>query len=163
MKKSPLVHICALLFLATTFATPLYSQDKPDPSHIIVKPSSLKWTPIIKGCEMAAVQGNPDADGSQFVVRFHCAAGSQIPAHWHPTDENLTILKGVFQVGMGDKFDQAKLLTMNVGDFASMPQEMRHFAFSKTDTITQVHGIGPFKVNWVNPADVVPPESKPKS
>jgi len=24
-----------------------------------------------------------------------------------------------------------------------------------------VNAIGPFKVNWVNPADVIPPEAKP--
>jgi quercetin dioxygenase-like cupin family protein len=111
---------------------------------------------------MAVVQGNPDADGPNFVVHFRCAAGSQIPAHWHPTDENLTVIKGVFQVGMGDKFDQSKLMTMTVGDFDCMPKEMRHFAFSKTDTIVQVHGVGPFKVNWVNPSDVLPPDTKPK-
>jgi anti-sigma factor ChrR (cupin superfamily) len=163
MKMNSLICSCALLFLATCFATQLHSQTKPDPSHVIVKPSDLKWTPIIKGCDVAAVQGNPDAEGSNFVIRLRCNAGSQIPAHWHPTDENITVLKGVFQVGMGDKFDQSKLTTMSVGDFASMPKEMRHYAFSKTDTVVQVHGAGPFKVNWVNPADVVPPDAKPKS
>jgi anti-sigma factor ChrR (cupin superfamily) len=130
---------------------------------MIVKASDLKWTPIIKGCDLAAVQGNPDADGSNFVIRLRCTAGSQIPAHWHPTDENVTVMKGIFQVGMGDKFDQSKLLTMSIGSFASMPKEIRHYAFSKTDTIVQVHGVGPFKVIWVNPADVIPPDTKPKS
>jgi hypothetical protein len=159
MTKNSLIHICALFFVATCFAPPLYSQAKPDAAHIIVRASELKWTPIIKGCDVGAVQGNPDADGANFVIRLRCSAGSQIPAHWHPTDENVTVLKGVFQVGMGDKFDQAKLLTMNVGSFASMPKEMRHYAFAKTDTIVQVHGVGPFKVIWVNPADVVPPDA----
>jgi len=163
MTKNSLTYTCALLFLALCFAAPLYSQTPPDPSHMIVRVSDLKWTPIIKGCDLAAVQGNPDADGSNFVIRLRCTAGSQIPAHWHPTDENVTVLKGVFQVGMGDKFDQSKLLTMNVGSFASMPKEMHHYAFGKTDTIVQVHGVGPFKVIWVNPAEVTPPDTKPKS
>jgi len=34
-----------------------------------------------------------------------------------------------------------------------MPKEMRHFGQLKGDTIVQVHGIGPFKVIYVNPAD----------
>jgi anti-sigma factor ChrR (cupin superfamily) len=163
MIKNSLSHGCALLFLATCLATPLHSQTTPDPTHMIVKASDLKWTPIIKGCDLAAVQGNPDADGSNFVIRLRCTAGSQIPAHWHPTDENVTVMKGIFQVGMGDKFDQSKLLTMSIGSFASMPKEIRHYAFSKTDTIVQVYGVGPFKVIWVNPADVIPPDTKPKS
>ena len=82
---------------------------------------------------------------------------SQIPAHSHPTDENVTVLRGVFLVGMGDKFDETKLQAMNVGNFVAMPKEARHFAISKGDTIVQVHGMGPFKVNWVNAADVEPP------
>ena len=95
------------------------------------------------------------------MVRLRCAEGTKIPAHWHPTDENVTVLKGTFQVGMGEKFDETRLETMNVGNFINMPKEMRHFALSKTDSIVQVHGVGPFKVNWVNPADVIPPDLKP--
>ena len=28
-----------------------------------------------------------------------------VAPHWHPTDENLTVLKGTLQMGMGEKFD----------------------------------------------------------
>jgi quercetin dioxygenase-like cupin family protein len=127
----------------------------------------LKWTPIIKGCELAVVDGNPDAEGQPFVVRFHCVDGAKTPPHWHPTDENVTVLKGAFLVGMGETFDESKLQTMNTGNFLMMPKEMRHFAMAKGDMILQVHGIGPFKVNWVNPSEVQPPDApvgaKPKS
>jgi len=134
------------------------AQEKTDgAAHKIVRFADLKWTPIIKGCDVAGVSGDMNADGQPFVVRFRCADGSKVPAHWHPTDENLTVLKGVFLVGMGDQFDEKKLQAMNVGNFVSMPKEMRHFAMSKGETIVQVHGMGPFKVNWVNPADVEPP------
>jgi len=37
----------------------------------------------------------------------------------------------------------------------------RHFAFAKTLAIVQVHATGPFKVNWVNPAEVEEPVAKP--
>ena len=136
-------------------------------THKIVHFGDLKWTPIMKGCDLAAVDGDPNGEGTPFVVRLRCAEGTKIPAHWHPTDENVTVLKGTFQVGMGEKFDETKLETMNVGNFINMPKEMRHFALSKTDSIVQVHGIGPFKVNWVNPSEVQPPDApaaaKPKS
>jgi len=141
-----------------------FAQEKKEaaPGHGIVRTADLKWTPIIKGCELASVGGDMDADGTPFVLRLRCAAGTKIPAHWHPTDEHVTVLKGVFQVGMGEKFDAAGLQTMNVGDFGSIPKEMRHFAFSKTASVVQVNGTGPFKVNWVNPADVVPPDAPKK-
>jgi hypothetical protein len=126
-------------------------------AHKIVRFGDLKWTPIIKGCDIAGVSGDMNAEGQPFVLRLRCADGSKVQAHWHPTDENVTVLRGVFLVGMGDKFDETKLQTMNVGNFITMPKEMRHFAKSKGDTIVQVHGMGPFKVNWVNPAEVEPP------
>src|SRR5262249_526383 len=121
----------------------------------------LKWTPIMKGCDMATVSGDPNGEGTPFVIRLKCAAGTVIPAHWHPTDENVTALSGIFQVGMGEKYDATKLSSMAPASFATVQKEMRHFAFSKTLTIVQVHAIGPFKVNWVNPADVQPPDAKP--
>jgi len=127
-----------------------------------VRTADLKWSPIIRGCDLASVAGDIEAEGSPFVIRLRCAAGTKIPAHWHPTDENVTVLKGIFQVGMGEKFDPAGLQTMNVGYVGSILKEVRHFAFSKTATIVQVHGMGPFRVNWVNPSDVVPPETPKK-
>jgi quercetin dioxygenase-like cupin family protein len=153
--------VCVLLTGVVVLGVRAYGQEKTDgaAAHKIVRYADLKWTPIIKGCDLAAVSGDPNADGTPFVIRIRCADGSKIPAHWHPTDENVTVLRGVFLVGMGDAFDETKLQTMNVGNFVAMPKEVRHYAISKGDTIVQVHGVGPFKVYWVNPADVEPPAS----
>jgi quercetin dioxygenase-like cupin family protein len=155
--------VCAALATVVAIGGAVYSQEKgaAGGSHGIVGPADLKWTPIIKGCDIATVNGDPSAEGTPFVLRLKCKAGTKIPAHWHPTDENVTVLQGAFQVGMGDKFDRTKLETMNPGTFVSMPKEMRHFALSKTATIVQVHAIGPFKVNWVNPSEVIPPDTEP--
>ena len=83
------------------------------------------------------------------------------PCTGHPTDENITVLKGTLLVGTGETFDEAKLQAMNVGNFVSVPKEMRHFAMSKGETIVQVHGVGPFQANWVNPSAVQPPDAAP--
>jgi quercetin dioxygenase-like cupin family protein len=145
------------------FAVASNSQEKKDgdSAHKIVHSGDLKWTPIIKGCDLAPVSGDPNAEGTAFVLRLRCVDGAKIPAHWHPTDENVTVLKGTFRVGMGETFDESKLQTMNVGNFVSMPKEMRHFGVCKGETIVQVHGAGPFKVNWVNPSEVQPPDAAP--
>jgi hypothetical protein len=34
-----------------------------------------------------------------------------------------------------------------------MPAEMRHWGWMEGDTVVQVHGTGPFALNYVNPAD----------
>ena len=163
MKRSLNSAVVAIVGLTTVLCLGAVAQEKKEGAmgHGIVRPADLKWTPIIKGCELASVDGDLNAEGTPFVLRLRCAAGTKIPAHWHPTDERITVVKGTFQVGIGEKFDAAGLQTMNAGDFANMPKEMRHFALSKTATIVQVHAMGPFKVNWVNPAEVSPPETKP--
>ncbi len=171
MKKLRAGSACVALIGAAVLAAAVYSQEKKESTdaHKIVHFGDLKWTPIIKGCELAGVSGDPNAEGAPFVVRLRCADGAKIPAHWHPTDENVTVLKGTFLVGMGETFDESKLQTMNVGNFVSMPKEMRHYATCKGETIVQVHGAGPFKVNWVNPSEVQPADApaaaatKPKS
>jgi quercetin dioxygenase-like cupin family protein len=163
MRRNCLICIFAFAAAAAALAPRVYGQEKKESAdaHKIVHYGDLKWTPIIKGCELAPVAGDPNAEGTPFVLRLRCADGTKIPAHWHPTDENVTVLKGTFLVGLGDSFDETKLQTMNVGNFATMPKEVRHFALSKGETIVQVHGAGPFKVNWVNPSEVQPPDAAP--
>jgi hypothetical protein len=171
MNKSRALCIGALLVALFAYGALAYSQEKSGAaeSHMIIGVGDLKWSAIIRGCQLAPVSGDPGADGTEFVLRIRCVDGAKIPAHWHPTDENVTVLQGTFLAGMGEKFDESKLLTMNVGSFVLMPKEMRHFAMCKGETIVQVHGVGPFKVNWVNPAEVMPPDAaagtteKPKS
>jgi anti-sigma factor ChrR (cupin superfamily) len=162
MKKVYVICICTLAAAFAVGGMRGNSQDKKEvEAHKIVHFGDLKWTPIIKGCDVASVDGDMNAEGTPFVLRLRCADGSKIPAHWHPTDENVTVLKGTFLVGMGETFDESKMQTMNVGNFVSMPKEMRHYAMSKGETIVQVHGAGPFKVNWVNPSEVQPPDAAP--
>jgi quercetin dioxygenase-like cupin family protein len=161
MKKNPTGKICAALLGIAVMGMAAPGQEKKEGMEApkIMHFGDLKWTPIIKGCDLASVAGDMNVEGAPFVLRLRCADGTKIPAHWHPTDENVTVLKGTFLFGMGDTFDEGKLQTMNVGNFVSMPKEMRHFAMSKGETIVQVHAMGPFKVNWVNPSEVQPPDA----
>jgi hypothetical protein len=54
---------------------------------------------------------------------------------------------------VGEKFDADKLEPVPTGAFMRMPKTMRHFGRAKGELIVQVHGMGPFEVNYVNPAD----------
>ena len=170
MKKNQRGRVCLALVGIAALAMAASSQEKKEnmEAHKIVHFGDLKWTPIMKGCSLATVQGDYNAEGQPYVLRVKCADGAKIPAHWHPVDEYATVLKGTFLVGMGETFDESKLQTMNVGNFIAVPKEMRHFGMCKGETIIQLHGAGPFKMNWVNPSDVEPPDApaaaaKPKS
>jgi anti-sigma factor ChrR (cupin superfamily) len=160
MKKNCISTFCMVVSATGLLTVGAHSQEKKGSPTVpkITHFGDLKWTPIIKGCDLASVAGDSDVEGAPFVMRLRCVDGAKIPAHWHPTDENATVLKGTFLVGMGETFDETKLTPMNVGNFAMMPKEMRHFGMCKGETIVQIHGAGPFKVNWVNPAEVIPPD-----
>jgi hypothetical protein len=97
------------------------------------------------------VSGDAAKAGAPFVIRIHAEAGYIIMPHTHPEDENIVVVKGSWALGMGDRFTRSNLKPMEVGDYGFAPKTMPHFALSKTDTIIQVHGIGPFITRWVVP------------
>jgi quercetin dioxygenase-like cupin family protein len=106
------------------------------------------------GAEMAVLQGDPSVAGAIFTVRLRFPDGYVIRAHWHPTDENVTVISGKFLVGLGDKFDKEALLPpLRAGGFITAPANANHFATVKGRTIVQIHAIGPFEMTYVNPAD----------
>jgi hypothetical protein len=74
--------------------------------------------------------------------------GYKIPPHWHPTDENVTVLSGKLGAGMGDKFDPASGEIINRGGFVQMPSSVHHFAWANGPTTIQVSGIGPFAFHY---------------
>lgn len=125
------------------------------PSHTVVSPKAIKWLNFPlggRGVKAAVIAGDPEKPGP-FVLRIKSPAGTKVPPHWHPGDEHLTILAGTFAIGMGDVYDAKALKPLPVGSYALLPRDMHHFAQSKTATIVQVHGMGPFQINFVNPAD----------
>ena len=121
-------------------------------SPVIAKPGVFKWAALMPGVEMTVLFGNPSQSGP-YTLRLRISDGTKIAPHWHPEDENLTVIRGEFMVGMGDKFDTTSLQDLPVGSFAMMPKQMHHFAQAKGETVVQLHGAGPFVINYVNPAD----------
>ena len=105
------------------------------------------------GAKMGVLVGDPSKAGMPYVVRAKLPDGYKVPPHWHPSDENVTVLQGTLLMGTGEKFDPAKAEEMPTGSFMRMPKTMRHYAIAKGETIIQLHGIGPFEINYVNPAD----------
>lgn len=121
--------------------------------HSIVSPGDIQWKPLRPGAEIAVISGDPARAGVPFVMRFRYHGTARIPPHWHPTDEHLTVLSGTFVIGMGERSDEAGTIELAEGAYAMVPAKMPHYAWAKGDTVVQIHGIGPFAINYVNPAD----------
>jgi quercetin dioxygenase-like cupin family protein len=126
------------------------------PAHVMLPAAGVTWgeaPPVFeKGMSFAVLAGDPGKPGL-FVVRLKMPAGYKIAPHWHPTDEHVTVIAGTLGLGMGDKFDAAAAKDLTAGGYGLMPAEMHHFALARTAVTVQVHGTGPFALNYVNPAD----------
>jgi quercetin dioxygenase-like cupin family protein len=133
-------------------ALPILAQQ---PGHVVAMPDTLKWVepPTLPGARLAVVQGDPSKEGL-FVYRIKMPASYKIPPHFHKASENVTVLAGVFHIGLGEKFDQGSGQELPVGGFVSIPPKHPHFAWAgKQETVVQVHGVGPTDLTFVNPAD----------
>ena len=126
------------------------------PSHIVVLPDQLSWKAappsLPPGAKVAVMEGNP-AEAGPFTMRLSLPNGFRVPPHYHSSIEHLTTLKGTFRVGMGDKFDAAALTSLPVGGFVAMQPGTHHFVEAQGETIVQLHGVGPWNVTYINPAD----------
>jgi len=123
---------------------------------VIVTADNVKWgdpPPFVEaGSQFAVLSGNPNAAGP-FVFRFKMPDGYKIMPHWHPTQENVTVLSGELHVGMGNKFEEGGMNALPAGAFAAIPARHHHYAMAKGETVIQVHATGPFKLIYVSPAD----------
>ena len=124
--------------------------------HKMFAPGDVKWMDgppsLPPGAKIAILEGDPAKPGP-FTIRLQAPDGYKIAAHTHPTDERVTVISGTFHMGMADKFDEAAGHEMVTGSFALMPAGTKHFAWATGETVVQVHGTGPFVINYVNPAD----------
>jgi hypothetical protein len=125
--------------------------------HVMVTPDRLKWGPapagLPPGAQVTVVAGDPSRAGAPYVLRAKLPDGYRVPPHWHPVDENVTVLKGILGMGPGEKFDPKAGKELPAGSFSRMPKGTRHYAWAKGETIIQVHGVGPFEIHYVNPGD----------
>jgi len=130
------------------------SADKPH--AIVAVPGAIEWGPapalLPAGARLAVLEGDPSKPGP-FTMRLSMPDGYRIPPHFHPVDEHVTVIKGTFLVGMGETFDASKATELPTGTFAALAPGVRHFALTKGETIVQLHGVGPWSLTYVNPAD----------
>jgi len=122
------------------------------PAAVTIAPDAVKWNPLVPGIQISALAGDSSKPGP-YTVRLKFADGARVAPHWHPEDENVTVVQGTLLAGMGEKYDPASMHEFPTGSFLLMPKEMRHYAAARGETIVQLHGNGPFVINYVNPAD----------
>ena len=126
------------------------------PLRLAAQAPAMKWGPapavFPAGARMAVLQGDP-GKSEPFTVRLDFPKGYRIAPHTHPTDENVTVIHGTMKLGMGDKMDASKMMTLKEGGFVTAGANKSHYAMAKSHAIVQIHAMGPFSLTYVNPKD----------
>ena len=144
------------LMVAMTLVTSVLAQTGAKDEPSLYQATQIQWQPgpasLPPGAKLAVLEGDPTKDGP-FTMRLMMPDGYRIPPHTHPKVEHVTVITGTFNLGMGEKFDQTAGRELPSGTFGFWPTGMKHFAWAKGETIIQLHGIGPWTINYLNPAD----------
>ena len=146
--------VAAAVVGAACFVIPqAYADDAK--THTMVTPDQIEWKDapgLPPGTKVAVIEG-PMNEAVPFTMRIKLPANTKIPPHWHPNVEHVTVLAGTFNIELGDTADGSKTMAVPVGGFTVMQPQTHHFVVQKEEVIVQVHGVGPWQITYINPAD----------
>jgi hypothetical protein len=93
-------------------------------AHFIVNPDEVVWKDLPSlppGAKFVVIEGKLNEPGP-FTFRVKFPPNFEIPAHFHPAIEYVTVLSGTFNIGEGDKLDRSKTRAVPTGGFRSLPR-----------------------------------------
>jgi hypothetical protein len=127
--KRILVGAVALFTTVEAFALPAASAT--------ITPSDRKWESFGLA-DRVAVQGDlANADcPSVTLLRLH--PNTRLPPHSVPVDRTYVVLSGTAHVGVGKKWDDAKLRTLPTGSFWLVPANTSTFEWNEDEVVCEV-------------------------
>jgi len=147
------------LFVLTLSSVTLRGEPVSAPAQTAVSgfytAAELQWkdaAALPPGAKIAVLEGDPSKEG-MFVVRIRLPDGFHIPPHTHPKTERVTIISGTFVLAMGESLERSAARSLPAGSYGFWPAGMKHAAWAEGETTVQLHGLGPWVINYVNPAD----------
>ncbi|MCH8557917.1 MAG: cupin domain-containing protein [Balneolia bacterium] len=125
------------------------------PGHFMLAPDELEWGPVASmgdGAEIAIIEGDLSAH-EPFTFRLKLQPGYEILPHIHPEYERVTVLSGTLYFAHGYEFNREETRELPVGGIAIMPPGDPMFGYVEEETIIQLHGNGPWGIEYINPED----------
>jgi ChrR-like protein with cupin domain len=156
LKKYRAIALLAPVLLSLPCVAQTPAEQKAS-GHVLFTPDQVQWQPgpasLPPGAQVAVLDGDPAQSGVAYTMGIKMPDGYRIPPHWHPMDVSVTVVQGSFVMGLGEKFEPARGHELAAGSFMRMSKEVRHYEWTKGETIIHVHGLGPLETTYVNPAD----------
>ncbi len=119
----------------------------------ITQTDKLVWRdyPGLPGVKFVVIAGNPREAGI-YVIRAKFAGHTMSKPHSHPEARYVTVLKGTWWAGVGEKFDPDSTTPVPAGGFAvHTPGKVHYDGAKDEEVIVQIMGMGPSATNVVNP------------
>lgn len=145
-------------FTATAFSLAAGAQSIPyqaGDDHLMVTPDQLEWGPVgsmAEGAEMTVIEGDLSRE-EPFTFRLRLPDGYRIEPHVHPAYERVTVLSGTLHFAHGETFDAGQLQRLPAGSVAIMPPGHAMFGLAEGETVFQLHGTGPWAIDYIDPED----------
>src|SRR5262245_41202122 len=151
MKRVLLAAVAALILLAAvTSAMAWARQDKKE--VVSLTPEQVRWftPPYYKDGRQRAQLYGDSSQGGAWIDRVKIPAGGRVLAHSHPHDELVTVIKGTWYLGEGERFDPARLKGYPAGSFIVIPAGVPHFVAAKDGgVIIQFSATGKFGADYL--------------
>jgi hypothetical protein len=149
MKNS---FLSATLIVLVVITSALGRTQRDTKEIVAVEPAEVQWfTPAYytDGRQRAQLYGN-STHGGPWIDRVKIPAGQHVAAHTHPRDELVTVIDGTWYVGVGDRFDPARLKGYPAGSFVVIPAGLAHFVATKeSSVIVQLSGTERFHTDAI--------------
>jgi quercetin dioxygenase-like cupin family protein len=154
--KTILGFAIAMLLAVVFPQVRLSAEDTQSADMRLYPPTIIEWkegpASLPPGAKMALLEGDPTKEGP-FVMRLQFPDGYHVPAHTHPKTERVTVISGTGYLAAGETLDRNSAKKLPAGSFGYWPAGMKHAAWFEGETVIQLHGVGPWQINYVNPAD----------
>ena len=116
----------------------------------------MKWVDgpasLRPGSQYVILEGDPKKPGP-FTMRIKVPAGYKFLPHRHPAVEHATVISGSLNMMMGEDLDPKKAKYLPAGSFILIPAETKHASWTDEGVVIQVHGVGPWMINYCDPKD----------
>lgn len=147
--------VASFLFAFAVLAHSMSDMPYHGDGHIMLNTSDLEWGPIASmapGAKFALLEGDLSRE-APFTFRLALPAGYVIAPHIHPAYERVTVLSGTLHFGHGREFDRERTMALEQGGLAIMAPGEPMFGYTEEATVIQLHGMGPWGIEYLDPAD----------
>jgi quercetin dioxygenase-like cupin family protein len=126
-------------------------------NFVTADPENIKWVAnksVPHGMQMVMLYGSPSQPGP-YVFRAKMPSGYKLPPHKHPDERSVTILKGTYWSGVGERYNPMVMKEFQAGAFYITKANVPHYAWARTEVILQEMGTGPLEkpIEYINPDD----------